>query len=253
MRDVLFDAPVSNHGARVRMIIRSKQLRDRIEIKTPDTLGGLKSAEYLSLNSQGKMPLYVLAESNYAIAESDTISRYILDHYADYPPSFQPRHILQRTLSNQICRFHDLYITPIQGCMYKPPGWIYGTQGTDRSAALRELKRQLLNIENLLTTFATTYPDLGKGEFLCGEEMSLADVTLFPTFVFCQTLLPRYFNIPEEEFTGPKLRKWWRFMCETQSVAQEVKAEMLGAVEKWIASGRFDAIVQEMREEYVTD
>lgn len=88
VKEVLFDTPVSNHGARVRMIIKAKGLADRIEIKSPDSIGGLKSPEYLAMNAQGKMPLLLTGDTKFPIVESDTISRYILDKYPESPSFF---------------------------------------------------------------------------------------------------------------------------------------------------------------------
>lgn len=57
-REILYDMPVSNHGARCRMIIKAKGLLgNSVEIQQPAALGGLVSPEYAALNPQKKMPL----------------------------------------------------------------------------------------------------------------------------------------------------------------------------------------------------
>jgi len=78
----LYDMPVSNNGARCRILIYKKNLTmgEDIVIRPPSDLGGLLSPEYLALNPQGKMPLLVTSHGN--IPESDTIARYILDRFA---------------------------------------------------------------------------------------------------------------------------------------------------------------------------
>ena len=73
----LYDLPVSNNGARVRAVIYYKGLEEQVNIVSPMELGGLKSAEFLALNPQGKMP--TLTTSDGPIAESDVIVRYLLD------------------------------------------------------------------------------------------------------------------------------------------------------------------------------
>ena len=72
---LLYDMPVSNNGARVRIILRSKKLDEKslVTVVPPSNIGGLKSEQYLELNPEGKMPLLVL-ENGLAIPESDTIS-----------------------------------------------------------------------------------------------------------------------------------------------------------------------------------
>jgi hypothetical protein len=38
-KDILFDVPVSNHGARVRIILKEKGLKNYIELKSPQDIG----------------------------------------------------------------------------------------------------------------------------------------------------------------------------------------------------------------------
>lgn len=239
----LFDVPVSNHGARVRMIARAKNIN--LQIIPPSDIGGLKSESYLKLNPQGKMPLLVTTEG-YAIAESDTIAKYLLAQYADAEPSFVPSDIMEMTLSEQIVRAHDIYITPIQACMYRAPGSVFSTHGTDRKAALKDLKNQLTNIELQVDTFRKLRPQSASGPFLCGREISVADVTLFPTLIFCTFMLPQFFGWQEGEFMGPHLSVWYKHMSEKEPLGQEVHAEMLVALDGWKKAGRFDAIMKEM-------
>ena len=50
--DTLYDAPVSNHGARIRLLANFKQIKDSLAIKSPTDIGGLKSEEYSKLSIQ---------------------------------------------------------------------------------------------------------------------------------------------------------------------------------------------------------
>jgi glutathione S-transferase len=144
-------------------------------------LGGLSSPEYLRVNPQGKMPALVVhmgLDTDVAnIAESDTISRYLMSAYATTGPSFQP----DNPRSNLIARFHDLYLTTIQGCLYKPAP-PFGTFGT-RQDALLEYQKQLGVIEDYV---------LDGTMYLCGNEVSYADATLFPSLVFAKYMLPKF-------------------------------------------------------------
>ncbi len=94
-------------------------LENDVKIVSPMEIGGLKCAEYLAMNPQAKMPLLKVEDSGMCIPESDTICRYLISQYADRGPSFQ----LEDVKSNLIARFHDIYLSPLQGCMYKatPP------------------------------------------------------------------------------------------------------------------------------------
>ena len=73
----LYDLPVSNHGARVRLLLYKRGLEDAVQIKSPMDIGGLRSDEYLALNPQGKMPLLV-DDDGLVVWESDAICRHLL-------------------------------------------------------------------------------------------------------------------------------------------------------------------------------
>lgn len=242
-KEVLYDMPVSNHGARVRMIIYSKGIETQIDINDPKVLGGAKSVKYMQLNRQGKTPLLVTKE-NFSIAESDTIAKYLLHKYINFGPSFSPPTLMQRVLCDQIIRFHDLYISPIQGSMYKVKGTTFSSFGVDRTAALKELQKQLSNIDQLLAAFKVTYPNLSCCDpYLCGKEISLADATLFPTFVFCDFILPTVFDWKKEDYQCKYFGHWF---TEEVPAAKLVREEIVEALSEWKANGRFDLIENEM-------
>lgn len=248
--DILYDAPVSNHGARVRFIVYEKQLGpEQLTIAPPTDLSpqGLKSPEYLALNPQGKMPLLVCGGSGLVVPESDTICRYLLDKHASSPgPSFVPSTPEQRTLSEQVCRTHDMYLTCLQGAMYKAPGTPYSIYGMDRLAALSEFRRQLTGIDAAVTAFESRFPHLPHGPFLCGDAISLADATLFPTAVFAMYMLPQFFQWKESNVLGPRLMRWYQHLSDHVPVAQRIKGEILPVLEGWKAKGRWDPIVAEL-------
>jgi hypothetical protein len=115
---ILFDMPVSNNGARCRIILYKKGIsNEKVEIISPVTLGGLKSPEYLALSPNGLMPCLSIQKEHESgmkhISESDTIARYLLSEFSDSGPSFLP----ENPRSNQIARWHDVYLTTIQGCL----------------------------------------------------------------------------------------------------------------------------------------
>ena len=71
-KSVLYDVPVSNNGARIRIIILKKQLQDVIDIKSPVELGGLNSDAYLALNPLAKMPVLQMEDGS-GLPESQAI------------------------------------------------------------------------------------------------------------------------------------------------------------------------------------
>jgi glutathione S-transferase len=208
----LYDMPVSNNGARCRLIIYKKKVND-VAITSPMELGGLKTPEYLALNPQGKMPLLVV-EGGMSIPESDTICRYLLSTYQQ-GPSFLPND----TKSNLIARIHDMYITTIQGCLYKaaPPFGIFGS----RLDAFEELKKQLRVIDDLIC-------EEKDGMYLCGDEVSLGDATLFPTMIFVEHMFPK-FGI--ENAIPAKLAKWYEEVKSNDPDFEKVYNEV--SIEKY--------------------
>lgn len=225
----LYDMPVSNNGARCRLILYKKQIpTEEVEILSPMELGGLKSPEYLKLNPQGKMPLLYIQATNMAIPESDTICRYLMSTYSDMGPSFLP----DDPKSNLIARLHDMYLTTIQGCLYKatPPFGIYGT----RSDAIAEFRKQMKVIDDLI--------DGNKdGIYLFGSEVSLADATLFPTMTFARHMLPK-FGVPAIEALPAKIAQWYTQVMAGDEHFRKVHEEVMGALAAWDERGRWDTI-----------
>eukprot|EP00929_Paragymnodinium_shiwhaense_P058306 TRINITY_DN29188_c0_g1_i1.p1 TRINITY_DN29188_c0_g1~~TRINITY_DN29188_c0_g1_i1.p1 ORF type:complete len:444 (+),score=122.49 TRINITY_DN29188_c0_g1_i1:89-1420(+) len=236
--ETLYDMPVSNNGARARLIIYAKGLdkTGAVEIQAPSALGGLKGEDYLALNPQGKMPLMKLADGS-AVYESDTIARYLTDKFADVEPSFLPATPESRALDNLIARLHDVYVVALQACMYKaaPPFGIFGS----RWEALAELRKQVRIINDLASS---------DGPFLTGSAIGQSDAALLPTMVFMQFMLPKYmqegWEWSEEEAFGPKLVKWWRHMTsDSVPAGKRVYEEIQGALNAWNEKGRWDTIL----------
>jgi len=223
--------PVSNHGARCRIIVYKKNLPySEVSISTPAELGGLKSPDYLALNPQGKMPIMTTPEASSAgglcIPESDTICRYLLSEYGNVGPSFQ----LHNPRSNLIARIHDCYISPIQGCMYKPSppfGLFY-----NRKKAIAELQRQFKVIDELVDS---------NGPYLLGEDVSYGDAALFPTTVFVAFMLPK-FGIPDDEVLPAKIRSWFNRITTVDSDFHKVHNEINDSLKKWEEAGRWNTI-----------
>lgn len=143
------------------------------------------------------MPIMTTPEASSAgglcIPESDTICRYLLSEYENVGPSFQ----LHNPRSNLIARIHDCYISPIQGCMYKPSP-PFGSFN-NRKKAIAELQRQFKVLDELADS---------KGPYLLGEDVSYGDAALFPTTVFVAFMLPK-FGIPDNEVLPSKIHTWF--------------------------------------------
>lgn len=231
---ILFDMPVSNNGARVRAILYHKQLsQQQVDIISPMKLGGLKSEEFMALSPQGLMPALTIQKEHASgmkhLSESDTIARYLLAEYAGMGPSFQP----DNPRSNQICRWHDVYLTTIQGCLYKPASRFPVGDYADRKSAIRAFQKNLKVIEGFMSD---------EGMYLCGDEVSLADASLFPTCIFAKYMLPK-FNDSEPPLP-PKLNAWFDNLRMKDSVFSKIYDEIMDTlVTSWEEKNhRWDSI-----------
>ena len=218
--------PVSNFGARPRLVIAWKGLQRDVAVASPSELGGLKSAEYLALNPQGKMPLLTGLPNGRALPESEVIVGYLLDVFAARGPSLRPPTPEGRAAAALLTRLHDTYLGPLQGAMYKE---------MDVMARVRdigEIARQLRVLEDAM--------DAG-GPYAAGPELSTADAALFPTFVFYTHMLPAKFGW-RSVFTGkPRLERWWAALC-AQPDAAAVRADMEAGLAKWEEAQRWDKV-----------
>lgn len=241
---VLYDVPVSNNGARCRMILYYKSIPDtEVRILSPADLGGLNSEAYRSANPQGKMPLLILP-SGESIPESDTISRYLCTQYAGKGPQLQPTDPLTAARCDKICRLHDSYLAAVQSAMYKAAG--SGGVNTfppfgpfaSRRAALAEIGRQLGVLES--------YAD-ADGPYLLGAAPSAADCAVWPSYLFWEHMLPKF----DAQIDGkpvasalqsPRLARWAKHMAEADEVGKRVREEITGALAGWDEKDRWAPI-----------
>ena len=234
--------PVSNNGARCRIILYKKNISpSKVEIISPMALGGLKSDEYMKRSPMGYMPCLSIQKSSNTnngitnLSESDTIARYLLSEYSTVGPSF----MVENPKSNQITRWHDHYLTSIQGCLYKPASRLPLGDYADRKSALAAYRKHLNIIEGFMGDDEDT-------TFLCGEEVSLADATLFPSLVFASYMLPKFdedLNNPQEPLP-PKLKKYFDNLRTNDEVFKKVYDEIMDPlVNSWEAKNhRWDTI-----------
>lgn len=234
-KHILFDMPVSNNGARCRLILYKKGVsKEDVDIISPVVFGGLKTPEFLARSPKGLMPCLTIQKEDKPIhiPESDTISRYLMSEYAEMGPSFLPND----PQSNLLARYHDFYLTTIQGCLYKDASRLpFGNFG-DRKSTLQEFREQLGIIDGMID-------DERKGIYLLGEEVSYADATIFPTMVFAKFMLPKFEGGEDVPPLPPKISAWFETLRAEDADFAKVHDEIWDVLkDSWDANGRWDTI-----------
>ena len=243
-KPILVTVPVGNNPSRVRMLIYHKNLESEIDMKSPADYGGLSAPEYRAINPQGKIPALIMP-SGETLFEAKVIMGYLLDVHAGTGPSIGASTPEARARSALIVQVHDLYIaspnssdpsvTANQGCMYKGVDLI---DGPARAGKLREIWKQLGVLEGLVQT-----------PYACGEELTEADLTLWPTLsCFFVAMLPNFGwgNVMDDPVHFPKLKHWHEAVGALPA-AQRVKGEVMGALKGWADQKRFDPILEQVK------
>ena len=169
------------------MLARWLGLYDDLVLTNPNDAfadGGIKSAAYAEINPQLKMPTLVAA-NGLCVPESEVINAYLMDAASEGARRLAtPKTIEGRTNGALATRTHDQYLVPIQGAMYRGP-----MDRATRATQLAEIARQLRILDEICGR--------EDGDYVAGETKSAADAALFPTLIFCDFLLPKYFGWSE--------------------------------------------------------
>ena len=220
-KNVLYDVPVSNNGARCRLIIYWKQLEDEFAITNPTEVGGLKSEEYLAMNPQGKMPLLMTADG-LALPESEVISQWICDEYSEVGPELKPEDPETRAICALATRIHDVYIVPIQGCMYRGPMDV-----KTRADQLAEVAKQLDVIEGAMSL--RDGPSEREGA-VNRRRCAVPDVRVHRVHP------PKHFGWKDVFVGRPRTAEWWEAM-RLDTCGARVYGEIRGGLESWESNG----------------
>ena len=107
-----------------------------------------------------------------------------------------------------------------------------------RAAKLAECWKQLDVLESLL-----------RGPFFCGEALSLADFSVYPTILFFTFYMPRVFGWREDAVfhARPRLADWFHEMGAVAATAK-VRDELLATVYAKERSGILTEIIAETKD-----
>jgi len=208
---------------------------------------------FRSVNPQGKIPALSISQTGQVLWESQVILQFLEDSHVALGGegrALVPLAPLDRAHMRLVVATHDLYLaspnctqpgafTHTQGCMYVPPPhskhvttrWI---DRPTRAAKLRECWKQLDVLESLC-----------RGPFFCGDDVSLADLTVFPTVIFFLFFTPRVFGWEDGAvFHGrPRLKYWFEEGMIALPAARRVHDEVTTALLKK------EPYLEEIREE----
>lgn len=238
---VFYDMVVSNNAARIRLWLKYKQVPD-VETKLV-TYAELKTEEYKKANPLQKVPGLILADGT-TVFESNVILSFLEDKYSSSGPTFKPPTPEARCHMELLCRIHDLYIASpnctqpgfshTQGSMY-----LSGMDLKTRAAKVAEIWQQL-----------TWLNDHMKAPYMCGDAVSLADFTWYPTTIFMEFMLPRVFEWPDifnkEGGPFPKIYAWWQMLTAKKEFA-DVRNDIYGILAEMEGGGHFKHIIDEVK------
>lgn len=249
-KPIFFDMKHSNNGARIRLWISLKSgMQDQIESRML-AYDQLKEPEFTRVNPLQKIPGYRRTDG-VTIFESDVILSYLEDKFSDASPSFTPATPEDRSSMRLMIRVHDLYIASpnctgpgfshSQGAMYLSTEWHGKARGMDlptRAAKLAEIWKQLGWLNRSLV-----------GPYLCGPQLTLADLTWYPTTIFMEFMLPKVFGWPDvfrqKDGPFPNLAKWWTKVTE-EAAFSKVRKEIYEYWEEMESKGQFKPIMAEV-------
>lgn len=252
-KPIFFDMIHSNNAARIRLWLQLSGLQDQVDSRMV-TYPDLQSAEFQAVNPLKKVPAFV-TETGECLFESDVILSYLLDKYQGQGRSFDLATPEERAFVSLFCRMHDLYIASpnctqpgfshTQGSMYLSPyetKWCRPERAMDRAtraAKLAEIWKQLQWLE-----------ENTKGPYLAGAELTMADMTWFPTTIFMEFMLPRVFGWPQvfrETEHFPKLAAWFAKL-EGDPVFIKVRQDIWDFWVQKEKEGQFESIKDELKD-----
>eukprot|EP00877_Chromochloris_zofingiensis_P012564 jgi/Chrzof1/7561/Cz02g28140.t1 len=111
-----------------------------------------------------------------------------------------------------------------QACMYRK------MDIAQRANQLQQLAFQLDVLEGICV-----------GPYIAGTSITSGDSALFPTFVFMNHILPKYFGWSSVFAGRPKLEGWWAAMQQDPHAAKVI-SEVQGGLDGWTGNKRWEEL-----------
>lgn len=230
----LFGSPVSNYTARCRYLVYRKDIEEKVNIRSPADMGGIKSDDFLKLNPLGKMPAAVVHGSvgsggDEAIYESAVICEYLAERFIDDGPSFVPNSAERRARARIISALLDTYMGSLHPYMYKKD------VSDDRATGAAKMQAVFDAIENSLDE---------EGPYAVGDTLSIADCCLWGNWPFYDFMLPTFFGWSPTD-GRPKLAAWRKMMTSESKASKRVYNEVFDGLQGWWDNDRWVKIGME--------
>ena len=210
----LYGGLASPYVARVVLFGRLKGLALVPEMPA----GGIKGADYLAMNPMGKMP--VLEADGSAIPESEVICEYLED--LDPGSGGLPGSAADRARARLVSRVHDVYVSPAAGALFRQLN-----PATRDAAAVASARATLETGLGYLEHFVVATP------YAAGDQLSLADCTLLPSFLIMRRTAFPAFGISDPSAGSGRLGRWFA-TCESDPLTAAFSREYLTAVDAFL-------------------
>jgi len=224
----LFYNPYSNCAQRVMLVMAEKGLEP--EMHLVDLMKSAQLSEsYTRINPKGEVP--ALVHDGRAMHESCDILRYVEDHFPS--PSLVPAGADDRERMEQLldaaAGSHEPGVVNYvysngYGRLPTPTDWDFYQQNIPHRAKFHRDRRQGLAGSDpadanrvLAGHFGMLEQALNRGDWLAGDEFSLADIAWFPN-----TIILRQLGYSFAEF--PRVSDWIRRMENRETVKTAIRA-----------------------------
>lgn len=185
-----------------------------IFVESPD--GGSRSAEHLQINPIGKVP--VLLYTDFALPESATIAEFLEEELDG--PSILPGNSEERARARLLARVAETYLGPALSPLLRAR-----VEPDAVGPALTGVREALGWLEALMPLH---------GDWLAGDDHSVADCAAMPLFFYLEALDERY-GTAEMLASHPGLFACWEHAKESEHGLRMLQ-EMTSELEAWSAA-----------------
>ncbi|HUH93244.1 MAG TPA: glutathione S-transferase family protein [Casimicrobiaceae bacterium] len=165
--------------------------------------GGNQTPEYLALNPNGLVP--TIDDDGFVLWESNTIVRYLAARHAS--GSLWPTDIRRRADADRWMDWQQTTLGPPMGVLFR--ALLRSPADAVEPAELESAKRRAASAFSILDV------QLGRSRFVAGPDLTMGDIAL--------GFAPhRWFILPIERPSLPRVERWYRELCERPAYREHV-------------------------------